>query len=50
MRGVAASGMLRRVLPFTVGSWGSTNAGFTSVVRTGLAARHVPYLRVEPRY
>jgi hypothetical protein len=35
--GVAASRMLRRAPNFAVGSWGSTNAGFTSVMRTGLA-------------
>ena len=32
---VAASGMLRRAPNFTVGNWGSANAGFT--LRTGLA-------------
>jgi hypothetical protein len=32
---VAASRMLRRAPLFTVGNWGSTNAGFT--MRTGLA-------------
>jgi hypothetical protein len=42
--GVVASGMLRRVLPFTVGNLGSTSLGFT--MRTGLAAPHATSLRV----
>jgi hypothetical protein len=36
---VVARRMLRRVPNFTVGNWDSTTAGFTSVVRTGLAER-----------
>jgi hypothetical protein len=37
--------MLRRAPNFTVGNWDSTSVGFTSVVRTGLAAHHTTSLR-----
>jgi hypothetical protein len=36
---VVARRMLRRMPNCTVGNWGSTTAGFTSVVRPGLAER-----------